>query len=64
MMTKDEATKWAEKICQEGTGSIRQEYLERFDVGEAAKKVWDDSVFTYGIEYGILMAIAKIFGDL
>jgi hypothetical protein len=65
MMTQDEALNWATKICtKNGTYEERMKYLEKFGVGEFAEKYWNDPVFTYGIEYGILIAVAKIYDNL
>ena len=61
-MSKDEALAWYKSIQSGGgTHDERMKYLERFGVGEVAERLWDSGEFTYGIEYGILIAIAKIF---
>jgi hypothetical protein len=64
MMTKEEAWKWADEITIGGYGSgdARAEYRQNYPIGKMAEGVWDDGLFTYGIEYGILIAVAKIFG--
>ena len=59
-MTKEEAIEWYKSIPK-GTYKERKEYLDKFGAGEIAKNMWNDNTFTYGIEYGILIAIAKIF---
>jgi len=64
MMTKDEAKNWAKDRCHNGTWPARQAYIEQNEVGEMAERCWNDGLFTYGIEYGILIAVAMIYGDL
>lgn len=63
-MTKDEAQKWARQVAHKGTGAVRQAYLKKFGAGEVAEKYWNAALFTLGIEYGILIAVAKVYGDL
>lgn len=46
---------------ENGTHEIRSEYLEKFGAGSVAIPLWNDPTFTYGIEYGIKMAIARLF---
>ena len=64
MKTKQQAQEWARDMCENGTGEARAQYLEKFGAGTAAKRIWDDAVFTLGIEYGILITVAFIYGDL
>lgn len=61
-MTKQQAIEWYREI-QAGNfdASERWGYREKFEVGEVAKYVWNDPAFAYGIEYGVLIAIVKIF---
>lgn len=63
-MTRKEAQKWAKDKCANGTWPARQAYIEQNRVGEIAQHMWNDDRFTYGIEYGILIAVAMIYGDL
>ena len=63
-MNKEQAESWAIEVSERGSFPIRTEYLELFDVGKIAKKLWHDPVFTLGIEYGIKIAVSRIFGDL
>ena len=55
---------WALDMIMNGTGEERAIYRDKFEIGRAVHKYWDDGVFTLGIEYGILLTIKKIFGDL
>jgi len=64
MLTKEEAKKWAQSMCKDGTGKVRKAYLEQFGVGRIAKEFWNDEKFCLGLEYGILIAVAKIYEDL
>jgi len=64
MLTKEEAIEWATEMCVHGTYNERKEYREKFGIGACAEDVWDDPLFTYGMEYGILIAVKKIFGEL
>ena len=64
MLSKDEAQHWPVDMYTNGTYNDRNLYKERFGVGRMAESCWDDPLFTYGIEYGILIAVSKIFGDL
>ena len=63
-MNKEQAESWAIEVSERGSFLIRTEYLELFDAGKIAKKLWHDPVFTLGIEYGIKIAVSRIFGDL
>jgi len=63
-MKKEEAERWAATMCYDGTYLARTEYREKNQIGRMAEGVWNDPLFTYGIEYGILIAIKKIFGEL
>ncbi len=59
MKNKDQAIKWFKRI-QNGSGvdtSIFPDILK----GSIARDKWGDSLFTYGIEYGVLIALIKIF---
>lgn len=59
-MTRAEAIKWFKDI-QSGQGVDRSDFPDDMK-GNVAKQVWDDSDFTYGIEYGVLIALRKMFG--
>ena len=64
MLTKEKAQKWAKEI-QSGSGVYTNihDYLDRKGAGSIAKNLIKkgDSVFSYGVEYGILIAVEKIF---
>jgi len=61
-MTRKQAIEWYRAIQNDaGTFSVRKEYREKFGIGNIAEMLWNDGSFTYGMEYGILIAIAKIF---
>ena len=60
-VTKEDAIKFYHEV-QLGNGPSRQEYIDRFPVGGMAREYWQDSMFAYGNEYGMLIAIAYLFG--
>lgn len=64
MMTKVEANEWAQEVCNHGTGIDRHLYRRYNTIGLEADKYWDDPTFTLGIEYGILIAVQKIYEGL
>ena len=64
MLNKEEAEKWAGSMIKDGTYEIQKEYIQKFGAGQIAKDLWFNTIFTYGIEYGILIAVKKIFGEL
>ncbi len=60
-MEKAEAIKWFKEI-QNGSGVDRSKFPDDMK-GRLAKKAWDaESMFTYGIEYGVLIALHEIYG--
>ena len=61
VLNKKEAEEWARNLAQNGTYPLRDEYRECVDISEIAKKCWDDPMFTYGLEYGILIAVWAIY---
>lgn len=63
-MNKEEAEAWAKEVCENGSFPERVAYISKFGVGELAKYNWYGPLFTLGIEYGILIAVAKIYGEL
>lgn len=59
-MTRDKAIKWFKEI-QGGSGVDRSKFPNKMK-GAIAKKLWDeDPIFSYGIEYGILIALREIY---
>jgi len=64
MLTKKDANAWGSDICINGTYPIRMAYLDKYEVGRIAKDCWNNEMFTYGIEYGILIALAKLYDNL
>ena len=64
ILTKKEAEKWAGSMIKDGTYEIQKKYIQKFGAGQIAKDLWFNTIFTYGIEYGILIAVKKIFGEL
>lgn len=60
-MNKEEAIKWFKEIGNGVVGVDRTLFPDELK-GRLAKNVWDDSIFTYGIEYGVLIALCKVFG--
>jgi hypothetical protein len=63
-MNKEEAEEWAKDVCELGTYPYREAYKNKFEVGSIANYYWNEPLFTLGMEYGIKIAVAKIFGDL
>ena len=39
----------------------RYDILDEIPLGEIAKAKWDDSMFSYGMEYGAIYALMKLF---
>ena len=60
MMTRQQALRLYKKV-PDGSYPYRSWYAKKFPVGTAAKAYWNDEMFTYGIEYGMLIALAKAF---
>ena len=61
-MNKKEAEQWCLDIINDGTCEDRTEYKKHNEIGSMAERMWGDAKFTYGMEYGILIAVWKIFG--
>ncbi|KKW11478.1 MAG: hypothetical protein UY48_C0018G0012 [Candidatus Gottesmanbacteria bacterium GW2011_GWB1_49_7] len=59
-MDRDMAIKWFKEI-QGGDGVDRTKFPDEIK-GEIAKKFWNDSLFSYGIEYGVLISLIQIYG--
>ena len=64
MLSKEQATEWAKKLCEDGAYSAMDAYRQQFPIGSVAESLWSDTTFEFGIEYGLLIAVAKIYGDL
>lgn len=58
-MTRVEAIQWFKEI-QNGEGVDITDFPDRLK-GSMAKQFWHDSMFSYGLEYGVLLALIKIF---
>lgn len=58
-VTATEAREWISEVCTEGVD--RSKFVGRVPRGEMAKRYWDDPMFSYGVEYGVLMALVKVF---
>ena len=58
-MNGTEALKWFEDI-QNGNGVDRMSFPDDFK-GEMAKDAWHNTEFAYGIEYGVLIALDRIY---
>ena len=61
LMTKEQAIEWY-KHANNGTHYEAGKYLAEFGVGKTAKDNWDDPTFVLGLEYGVRIALAHIFG--
>lgn len=59
-MTKSEAIAWYKEIIS-GEGVDRNAALTVVRRGTAAVRVWNDGVFTLGVEYGVLIALVHAF---
>ena len=64
MLTREEAQEWARKVITDGCYEDRTKYHEKFGAGRIADDYWDDALFTFGMENGILIEVKKIFGEL
>ena len=63
MITKEEAIQWAQDMRINGTGTFRQAFLNTYGAGEIARDNWNNSLFTLGMEYGILLAVDFLYMD-
>lgn len=59
MKTKEQALKWFKKI-QNGSGIDRSKFPDILK-GSIAKDKWNDFLFTYGVEYGVLISLIEMF---
>ena len=59
-MTREQALQLFNDIPN-GSYPYRNWYASKFPVGEVARACWNDPMFTYGIEYGMLIALAQAF---
>jgi hypothetical protein len=60
-MTKEDARTRIEEI-QDGSGLARDHFPEGMK-GEMAKNLWHDTTFSYGMEYGYLLAMLDVIGE-
>ena len=61
MTTKQEAIQWIKEI-QNGDGLDRSEASAKMPFkGAMAERYWNDGLFTYGMEYGVMFALMKVF---
>lgn len=61
MMTREDALRWYGSIS-EGSYPDREWYRQNFPIGKLAENLWNkEPIFQYGLEYGIMIAIAKIY---
>ena len=56
-MTKEQGMQWLKEI--QNVGFDRNE-LE-VPRGQAAERFWNEPMFVYGMEYGAILAIMKVF---
>ena len=59
-MTKSESIAWFKEI-NAGAGVDRRKRLDVIPRGNIAIREWDSGLFTLGLEYGAMIAIAEIF---
>jgi hypothetical protein len=57
MMTKDKAIKYIQDI-QHGNFNRNEVDVPK---GQIAERIWNDSKFSYGMEYGAILALMKAF---
>lgn len=61
-MTREEAIAWYRSIPKNGSGHERKSFRDQgFGMGSIAQSYWDEPRFTLGIEYGMMIAIARVF---
>ena len=60
MMKREQALRLYKSI-PDGVAKHRSWYAKHFPVGSAAQAYWRESLFMYGIEYGMLIALARAF---
>jgi len=58
-MAKDEAIGWIKSI-QNGDFD-RNEIVDQIPRGSVAVRYWNDSMFSYGMEYGAILALMITF---
>ena len=58
-MNKEQGINWIKEI-QNGKFN-RDDMKNEIPLGRIAEKLWDDTTFGYGMEYGIITAIIKVF---
>jgi hypothetical protein len=58
-MDKQQAIQWVKRI--QGGQFDRNEIKDRIPKGKLAENLWNDGTFSYGMEYGAIMAVMKIF---
>lgn len=61
LMTKEQAIEWY-KHASNGTQYEAGKYLAEFGAGKTARDRWDDPTFVLGLEYGVRIALAHVFG--
>lgn len=60
MMSRADAIAWIRDITS-GAGIDRTDTPVLAHRGQIAVEKWDDPLFTYGLEYGALIALCKAF---
>lgn len=58
-MTREHAIIWIKEI-QNGEGVNMNKFPADMK-GEIAKKLWSDATFSYGVEYGVMLALMEVF---
>ena len=67
-MNKREAKEWYCTVVKDGLGDIRTKFFEGVEnmewgyVGEIAKDKLDDPLFRLGLEFGVMIALDRIYG--
>ncbi len=61
MITRDEAIARC-KAVQSGEGVDREAVLQVLFSSQMSRLYWNDATFTYGIEWGYLIALVEAFG--
>jgi len=58
-MKKQEAIQWIKDI-QDGKFN-QDEFIDEMPLGSIATNNWHEGLFSYGMEYGAILAVMKIF---
>ena len=63
-LTYNKAASIIQDAIYNGTGILREGYRNKYKTAQLAERFWNDTEFTYGIEYGLLIALNLIYGQV